>query len=253
MSCTVDGQNEAVETKDNTTPPLDSLFAREISPFNLGADTVASGINAASLVYDFTAAGGHGIVANDEILLLDIASNKSFFAVVLNVAVNLITVDRPIDHVFPVATTLGRLVTTQMNVDGSVTPQIFSLRAGSIPTNTTRFMIRATNDTAMDYSRFAGIASLTRGLVFRIVNSFQKTIFCFKNDGDMASFCFDVNYSDRAPTGEYGLIARFTFAGEEKHDTFLQIKNDDVIQWVVQDDLQSLLSITATAQGKLTK
>lgn len=262
MGCTRDGMTEytvpveenggvPVNVQDQTTPPLDALFAKSISNFTLAADTVASGIT--TLQYNFTANGGHGISINDEILLLDQAANKSFFSVVINVVVNVITVDRPIDHAFPSATALGRIVTTSMNVDGSVTPKIFSLRAGSIPTDAVRFLIGASNNSAMDYSLFAGLPALTRGLVFRIVNSFQKTIFCFKTDREMSLMCFDVKYADRAPAGEYGLISRFTFAGQDKHGVALRIQDDDVLQWIVQDDLTSLLTMQISAQGHETQ
>lgn len=264
MSCFANGQpvdlvpkesngGVPVNQQDQTSPPVDSYFAQEISPFTISTDTVASGIT--TLVYTFTASPAHGIVGGAEILLLDVAADRPFYAIALTVVGDLITVDRPIDHLFPAASTLGRIVTTEMAVDGSVTPQIFSMRAGQIPVDAVRFMITATNNNDMDYSLFAGMAALPRGLVFRIVNHFQKTIFCFKTDREIAQFCFDLAYQPKAPAGEFGLVARVTFGGQAKHGVVLRIKDTDVLQWVVQDKLDGavgILSLKISTEGHET-
>jgi len=236
-----------VNVQDQTTQPVDGLFAQSISNFSLAVDTVASGLT--SLVYVFTAAPGHGIGVNDEILLLDTIGNREYFAKVLNVSVDTITVDRPIDHIFPFTTTLGRRVTTQMAVDGSSTPQIFSIRSGSIPSDITRFIITMLGDSSMDDGKFGNLSALDRGLVLRIVNGFQKTIFNFKTNGDIKQFCYDVSYADKAPAGQEGLVARITFAGQDKHGVTLRIQDTDVIQWIVQDDLTDLVSLKIAGEG----
>jgi hypothetical protein len=240
-------------TEYKKTPPIDSYFLESLSTFTISADMVASGIDAASLVYTFTATPGHGIAANDEIILLDVPSDRSFYAKVFSVAVDTITVDRPIDFAFPSVSTQGRIVNSEMAVDGSVTPRIFSVRAGNISSETTRFILRATNTAPMDYSLFAGIAALQKGLVFRVVNGYQKTIFNFHNDGDIAQFCYDLNYSTKAPAGENGYVARISFAGDAKHGTSLVIEGTDTIQWVTQDNLTTVGSLKASVMGRDSK
>lgn len=261
MSCSLNGQSSGVtivsplesngaipvNVLDQTTTPLDALFSQAISNFSLASDSGVSTVT--TLVYDFTAAGGHGISPGNEILLLDTAADRALQCVALGVVGDTITIDRPIDHDFVVATTLGRIIITNMAVDGSITPQIFSVRAGSIPSDYVRFILAATNNTAMDYSKFAGLSSLTRGVVFRIVNSYQKTVFNFKTDADIGQFAYDIKYADKAPAGEFGLAARFTFGGQEKHGVVLRIFDNDVLQWVVQDDLTSLITLRVAAEG----
>lgn len=236
-----------VNVLDLTTKPLDALFSQSVSNFTLASDTGVSTVT--TMVYDFEASGGHGISADDELLLLDPAANRVLQCVALGVAVNTITIDRPIDHVFPAASTLGRIVITNMNVDGSVTEQIFSVRAGAIPTDYVRLLLTATNNSAMDYSLFAGEAALTRGLVFRIVNGFQKTVFNFKTDADIGQFAYDLRYADKAPAGEFGMATRITFGGQDKHGVVLRISGDDVLQWVVQDDLTGLITLRVAGEG----
>jgi hypothetical protein len=245
--------NGDVKLADQATPPIDTYFAQSVSNFTISSDTGVSDITAASLVYTFNATTGHGIVATNEIILLDVASDRSLLAEVTNVAGDVITIDRPIDHDFKSTTTLGRIVTTNMAVDGSTTPQIFSARAGSVELDFTRFIIKILDDTSMDDGRFGGGSALANGLVFRIVNSFQKTIFNFKTNGEIANYCFDIRYADKAPAGQYGFSARITFAGQSKHGVALRIGTDDVLQWVVQDDLSGLVKLQVVGQGHETE
>jgi hypothetical protein len=240
-----------VNVQDQATTPIDTYFAQSISDFTISVDTGASGKTAATLVYEFEATAGHGIVAGNEVILLDTASDKSLLADVISVATNTIEIDRPIDHDFKVASTLGRIVTTNMAVNGSTTPQIFSARAGTVPIDFTRFLIKilGAGATAMDDSRFGNITALNRGLVFRIVNTFQKTIFNFKTNGEIANYCFDIRYSDKAPAGQHGFSSRITFGGQSKHGVVLRISDDDVLQWVVQDDLTGLSKVQVVGEG----
>jgi hypothetical protein len=238
-----------VNVQDQATPPVDTYFAQSISVFTLATNTGVSGITAVSLVYSFTAGTGHGIIAGNEVILLDTVANRSLLMDVISVAGDVITVDRPIDHDFPVATTLGRIVTTNMAVDGSTTPQIFSARAGTTELDFVRFIIKMLDDTSMDDGRFGGIAALTNGFVFRIINSFQKTIFNFKTNGEIANYCFDIRYADKAPAGLYGFSSRITFGGQSKHGVVLRIGEGDVLQWVVQDDLSNLTKLQVVGQG----
>lgn len=259
-SCRIDGvapytvpveSNGAVpiNVQDQTTPPLDALFARSLSNFTIAVQIIPSGLTA--LTYVFTADAGHGIAPSDEILLLDEAENRSFFAMVITVAVNVITVDRPIDHAYPI-TSLGRIVQTNMNVNGSITPVIYTIRAGSVPTDVVRFIMTMTDASAMDYSTFGGLPALTHGLVMRIYNGFQSTVFCFKTNGEISQFCYDIDFAIKAPAGNFGLGARISFGGTDKHGVVIRIQDDDVIQWVVQDDLTGLLTLRVAAEGHLT-
>lgn len=245
--------NEGVDVnlQSNTTPPLDPLFVEALSNFTISTDAVASGET--TMVYTFEATAGHGIIIGDEIILLDVVADRYFQAEIVNVATNTITIDRPIDHAFASASTLGRITNSNMNVLGSLaSPRIFTLNGGINPSDFSRFIITITDDTAMDDSRFGGLSALSNGLVFRIYNGFQRTIFNFKSNQDIKQFCYDVNYSDKAPAGIFGLSARITFGGEDKHGTIIRAQTPDVIQWVVQDDLTGLLTLRGSATGSET-
>ena len=245
----VNGVNVGVDVniQDQTTQPIDDYFLQELSAFTISTDATPSDIS--TLSYDFDATTGHGIAVNDEVLLLDVAADRSFYATVLGVAVDVITVDRPIDHAFASATTLGRIVSSEMAVNGSVTPQIFTVRAGITPSDIVRFILTVRDDVEMDDAKFGGITALTRGLVLRVIDGTQKTIFNYKNNQDMKQFAYDLSYADKAKQGEFGLSTRTTFGGQSKHGVTIRLSGNDRLQFIVQDDLTDLISIRAAVQG----
>lgn len=238
-----------VVVQDSTSPAIASLFSKEVSAFTLASDTPMSTID--TLYYTFTATTGHGLSDDpaSKIILLDIVGDREFIAIVKEVTGDVIRLDRPIDHVFPASTSLCRIITQDMNVDGSVTPQIFTIRAGVNPTDYTAIALTMLNNTAMDDSTFGGLGKLTNGLVLRIVDGYQKTIFNFKTNADIKSFMSGI-YSDKAPSGF------FSFNAEVRtRDTFgvvLRVSGNSAIQWIVQDDLRGLDELTSSVMGSGT-
>ena len=211
-----------VNLQDQITPPLDSLFVEALSNFTLSADTGVSSTD--TLVYTFEATAAHGLIIGNELILLDPVGDRSLQAIVVGVATNTITIDRPIDHLFPAASTLGRITNSNMNVIGSIaSPRIFTIRGGLNPDDFTRFLLTMTDDSSMDDGRFGGIPALTNGLVFRIVSDYQKTIFNFKTNQDINQFCFDTRYAPKAPSGLFGFSGRISFNGPSKHGVPLRI------------------------------
>ena len=243
-----DGFDLDMNLQDQTTPTVDTYFLQSVSNFTVATDTPVSTVSV--LEYDFDATSGHGITAGNEILLLDIAGDRSMYAVVMGVATDTITLDRPLDNSFPAATTLGRIVSREMAVNGAVTPQIFTVRGGALQAHDiTRLFITMLDDSAMDDGKFGGISALTRGLVLRIVNGIQVNIFNFKTNSDIKQFCYDLTYSSKAAAGLHGLSARMSFGGNDKHGVVLRLDGLDALQWIVQDDLTALSSLHASAQG----
>ena len=247
----IDGQGcLSTCVQDQITEPVDALFSRSLSNFTIAVDTVIS--TETTLNYDFTATAGHGITVTSpltELLLLDVVGDRALQARAVNVVGDVITLDRPIDHVYPAATALGRITSSEMAVDGSVTPVIFTFRTGVTAVDVTRILLTGLDSTSMDMSTFGGQAALTRGLVFRIVNGFQKTTFNFKTNREIAQFCFDLNLEAKAPSGQHGLIARITFGGPSKHGVVIRLSGTSVIQWIVQDNLTLQDTLQSSVQG----
>jgi hypothetical protein len=233
--------------QDNDTEPIDTLFAESLGSFTLSADTVASGLTAGSLVYTFEATAGHGLVATDQIALN--TTDRSLIAYVTNVAVNTITIDMPIDFVYPSASTFGLIINTNLAVDGSVTPRVFKIQAGITPIFIRRVIFTITDGTVMDDAKFGGITALNNGVVLRVVDGFQKSILNIKANQDFAQWGYDLNYSDKAPAGVYGVRSRFTFGGLEKHGMVFVLSGTGELQVIVQDDLTDLVTFSVSAQG----
>jgi len=245
-----------VNVQDQTTQPDPAYFLQTQTTFSLAADTVASTVDV--LNFKFNAAPGHLLTGGEEILLLDRLANRYLMAIVLAVNVDEITIDRPVDHVFPAAgplPTLGRIVSSEASVDGSqASPQIFSVRAGAVPADYITLGIHMLCDSAGDRSLFGNLDALTNGLVFRIVNGFQRTVYNFKSNGEIGHFASELTFDDRAGGGGlYSVTARFNL--RELLGVALRISTDDVLQWVVQDPLATdgLLGLKFSIGGHLTQ
>jgi len=232
---------------DNDTEPVDAYFHRVDSTFTLAADTTAS--TKTTLNYDFEATTGHGIAVDDYVHLVE--EDRDLMAQVKNVATDTITLDRPIDYVYTAANTGGEIVTINLSVDGSTTPQIFKIKSGITPAFIRRVIITIfdASPATMDDGTFGNIAALSNGLVLRQINDYQKTIWAVKTNGDFAQWAYDTTYTANAPQGDSGFRCRMTFGGLDKHGVVLEVAGEDELQWIVQDDLTDLDSITITAQG----
>jgi len=168
--------------------------------------------------------------------------------------------DTPIDYDFSLSG--GCSISTQeINVDGSITPQIFRISPvnlqDSVEWDVVRIIFVMNDDAAMDDGRFGGIVNgLTKGLVLRTVNGIRKNIFNIKTNGDFAAHAYDVEYvpATLGPNGQYGFRCRRTFGGQSKNGVVIRLtaKDADELQVIIQDDLTSLTKFHVIVQGHVT-
>ncbi len=236
--------------QDQDTRPINTYFLESLANFSIAADTGVSTIT--SLLYEITLVGGHGLLIGDEILLLDTVNNRELYAVVKNVNVDVITIDRPIDNNFIVANTLGRKVSSKMNVDGSSTKKIFTVRAGTVPIDFAFFGVSMSDNSIMDETKFGSLTELNNGLVLRIVNSYQESIFTFKKNADFSLYGMS-EYPEKVPAGTYAFLSKLNFNGQENRGVVLRVSDNDVIQFIVQDNLSTLDDFRCVAVGHLTE
>lgn len=240
----------AVCVQDQVTPPL-------TIPFYLQTNTAALTSNTAVDDMAITISNTTGFVDEGEIRILNIANNRFFIGKQVGaVAGNVVTIDRPMDFAYQI----GDQVATgpvNMAVDGSVTPQIFRLRStgSEIPAvgDLTRILFHITDGSAMDDSLFGGIAALTNGVTLRRVDGEIRNLVNFKSNGELANVSFDLTYADRAPAGAFGLRARLTYAGQEKHGVAIRIGPDENLEIIINDNLTGLSSFTAIAEGHVVQ
>jgi hypothetical protein len=171
-----------------------------------------------------------------------------------------ITLDTPLDFAFgsgdPVISS-----TREMVVDGSVTPQTFSVQvggaSGNVKVDITRIIINIICDSQPDHSLFGNIAALTNGLVLRRVDGDTRNNWNVKTNGDFAVLSYDVDYNSRSvPAGSWSATIRYTFAGQDKHGVAVRLQPGDALEAIVQDNLTSggdLLEMRIIAAGHVVR
>jgi hypothetical protein len=217
---------------------------------NIVSETVTTSANSLD-DYVINVNSAAGFVVGQYLTIYSPTDNRVFFADVLAINSLAITLDRPLD--FPFAS--GSDVTvgsTNMNVDGSVTPQIFGVR-NPITTDVTlevdvsRLMFAMLTSSAPQLSDLGDITNgVTRGIQIRRVDGTYQNICNFKTNMEMKNIMFDLEIQTVANNAQDGITGRFTF---ERLGQVVRIGAGEDLQIVIQDDLTSLTSFTVTAEG----
>ena len=170
-----------------------------------------------------------------------------------------IELDTPLDYPF---TTAGgcSLTNTNLAVDGSVTPVIFSVTPkglNNVSWDITRFMLLFGGEgigptkESPDDSDFGVMSAISNGIVLRSVDGVTKNIFNAKTNGDLRSRAYDLTYIDKAKNGQYTVALRRTFAGANKNGVTVRLNSitGDTFELIVQDDLTDMTGGQAIVQG----
>lgn len=193
---------------------------------------------------------GHGVIAGDRLAIIDGTRIYGGFTTSVIVGQN-VSLDTPIDFNYSVQNSTAVTLTRDLNIDGSVTPQIFQI--GTIPgvsLDITRLVFEMTDATAGDDTTFGGCPALTNGLVLRFVNGATYNIWNVKTNSEIKKIAGgDFVYEDKAGPGDFGFSARATINGQDKLDTIIKIEGTDMLQAIVQDDLTCLTKFELGAQG----
>lgn len=240
------GKGVAVYLQDQKTASLSLPFLNRLSIAELATDTVQE-----SRV--ITLIAGHSVIVGNTVELTVVDTGYFMQAQVISVSVNTITIDSPINCVFTAGSDV--LVSSrQMNVNGSITPQVFSINP--LPSQIgdfTRVIFKLVDELEMDSSTFGGIDELINGCVLRVKLSdgCYRNIFNFKSNSDIVNECFDSNYTSANKRGEYGFASRLTWGGQNKHGVVIPTDGSlgEELQLVIQDDLTALSSFRMKAQG----
>lgn len=175
---------------------------------------------------------------------------------IVNIAGNVITVDRPLDKVHLVGDIVNQVV-TNMAQTGQVgtlaSPQIY---VGEPPPgevwHITRLLFSMIHGAAGDLGLFGDLAKLTNGVVLRSkVNGQFGTLTNWKNNGDIKTDMFDVEFDPRSGgQGNFGTSGRGSFS---RTGAVLRLDGDqgDQFQVLVQDDITALGVFDMKLQGHL--
>lgn len=169
-----------------------------------------------------------------------------------------VDLDTPIDFGFSTSDS-AELRSKELAVNGAITPVDFSISpiglTAKVEWDITRLTAAMLSTTSMGDGLFGNLPALTKGIVIRSENGIIKNIFNAKTNGEIKEHSFDLVYADKPPAGQFGLTFRRTFAGQEKNGVVVRVaaSTGDGFKIMVQDDLSTLVSFRAVAQGHIVE
>lgn len=234
----------SVMTQDLLNNPVNVVFLQDRVSTAIAVNTVLD-TRTVSLVT------GHGAIVGDTLELAHAGNGFFMQSQILAIAGNVITLDQPIN--FPYATTdIAVISIKDMNVDGSITRQLFTLKP--LPNqggHITKIIFEIVGDSAMDAATFGNINKLINGIVIRIKyanGNFKNLINC-KDNGDIISSA--ANHSFLIPKG--GNVSHVFSASLSFSDMGVAVSldgaTDEELQIIIQDNLTGLTRFRMTAQG----
>lgn len=244
-----------VNVQDQTSPAL-------ITKFNNVQETTTLTAPAVQFSYTIEVASTTGMflpTATENgafLILFDVASERFMVCSVISIAGTTVTIDTQIDFAFPVDTIVD-IAITNMNVNGSVTPQIFGIRGlGTVPGidltyDITRIIFTGLTNSAVSLALFGDLPKLLRGLTLRHRDGEVNNIFNVKSNLELEGITLDwVPYAASNPAqGQDGFAARLTFASQGKIGVAQRIGPGEDLEFVVQDDLTDLVLLEVIAEG----
>ena len=237
-----------VNLQDQTTPLIVAYFSQEAVSNTISVQAVLD-------AYTITVTSGTGFAIGQYLSIFSVPDNRFYLGNILGVATNVLTLDTPLDFDYPV----GSFVTggsKNMNVNGSVTTQIFGVRnteerIGSA-FDITRVIFYCETASTIDLSKFGDIAGgLTRGIVLRKVDGIQRNILNAKTNGELKTLMFDFDIQVALGSAQDGFTGRLTFAGQAKMGAAIRLEPGDDLQMLIQDNLTTLQLFGCVCEGHI--
>jgi len=244
------GTGIPVFIQDQTTGLLDLHFVQLITALTLAVDTV---VNSNSI----TVQSGHGLTTGDagtHIALFDVASATFTSAELVSVAGDVLLLDSPMPRIFAVGAATAGAFLKNMNVDGSITPQVFSITAReNISGDIVALAMEFRDTIPMDFDTFGGLPALTNGVVLRVNNGdgTYRNLYNFKSNGDIILMAQMHDFTENNGGGIRGFNAHLVFGGQENHGVVIRLDwtLSEALELVVQDDLTGLTGMDWIGQG----
>ena len=203
-----------------------------------------------------TLVSGTGFVAGDSVFLGEdgLAGTQSLY-IIISVATNVLSLDRPVDLARPVGTDVHVALTSMQGLIGTVaSPIIYHITPpADSGWHITRLILTMTHSTTVgDLGKFGDLTALTNGVLLRILVDGQSyNVTNWKDSADIKVDFYDVEFDTRSGNkGTYGTSGRGSF-----YKLGMVIALDgataDAMEVVIQDDLTSLDTFVVSAQGHI--
>ncbi len=198
-----------------------------------------------------------GFIDGAFITITNIVENRYYTAKQVGaISGSTVTLDTPLDFAFPAGSRITN-GTVDMAVNGSITPQYFSLRAADpgipVEIDITRIIFKCLTATAVDAEKFGDLAALINGIVLRVVDDSGPyyNVFNAKTNLDLAGMMYDLTFYEAInPTqGVDGFVGRLTFAGQNKIGVTIRVGTGQDLQMIIQDNLSGLDLFELTVEG----
>lgn len=176
----------------------------------------------------------------------------------ISISPALLYLDRPIDFSYPATTTTIEIIETNMAVVGSIgSPVSFKMIPhGGQVWHLTRFLLAVQCATAADDSVFGDLPRLTNGCTLRGYSGQADQYITFtnwKSNGDGKMDMFDVQYTDKAGPGLFGVNGRGTIKDGTGAVPELSDDNGDFMELLIQDDISALPLFRLKGQGHVAR
>lgn len=238
--------------QDQTTP---TLFVKANQVTNTTSLAVAAAVGDTQITVD----DDTGINLDDYLGLFSVDTDRFYVGTVYSRAgSNVLRLDSPVDSVFAIGDTVGTGV-TNLAVNGSVTPQIFSLRGADpgidVTVDITRIIISCTTSTDVDLTKFADIDPLTKGLLMRRTDGTVQNIINWKSNAELAGSMYDwtVTSTGVGQQGVDGFYSRLTFGGQSKVGVVLRVGPSENVEFLIQDNLSAISHLEIMFEGHVVQ
>lgn len=239
-----------VFVQDQTTP---SIFVKASLVTNETTNTDPTAIGS----YELKVTSATGITATTPgsfIGVFNIATGRFYQGRVLAISTLTLTMDTPFDSVFPVGSIVG-IGVSNMNVNGSVTPVVFSVRGADpgldLVIDITKIRFTCITDSPVDLSKFGDIAALTRGVLLRRTDGTVVNIITYKSNIEMLNW---IPYAATNPAqGIDGFVATLRLGGQSEVGVVIRLAAGEELEIVIQDDLQALTLLEALIIGHIVQ
>jgi hypothetical protein len=192
---------------------------------------------------------GHGAVAGNALIIKE--GIHFYFAIILGVATNVLTMDTPLDHAFSTSAFVN-VANANLNVNGDATAKIAEASPPpGVKWDITRVHVRMVDNDVMDAGTFAGRAALPKGVVLRNTNGEAKNVANAKTNGDLALMASAYAFDDKPPSGAYGFTSNHVFGGQHHVGVTMRLdgSDGDRIEAIIQDDLTTVTLVKMVAVG----